>query len=150
MFIGIFELITIASAFLFMNYIFFFCGPFQDLEEDTEEPVWDMKAARIGSVKKSLRHLLMSRKKIQKTISLSEGSFRAGNGFMDDVYIDISGSRVSLYLNVQRDELYLSVLRGSMSIDYHTYEADAGQVIQIYSGDRVEIDDVKLIFRKRG
>lgn len=150
MFIGILEVSTVISAACFMICIFVLWEPFQDPEEETEEPVWDMKATRIGSVKKSLRHLLMRRKKMQKTISLSEGSFRAGNGFMDDIYIDITGSRASLYLNVQRDELYLSVLKGSMVIDYYTYEADAGQVIQIYSGDRVEIDDVKLIFKKRG
>lgn len=148
MLIGILEVVTVISALRFLDSIFVSQGPFQDVDEGAEECIWYLKALRTGSAKKRFRHLLMNRKKLQRIISLGEGSFRAGNSLMDDIYIDISGPGVSLYLNVWRDKLYLSVLKGSVRINSQTYHADAGRRIEVHSGQWVDIGDVAIKFNK--
>lgn len=67
----------------------------------------------------------------------------------DDLYLDVSGKRVRLYINVQSDRLFLTVIQGAVHIEYHTYEADQGKRIEIPDRTKVIVSDLELEFIRK-
>lgn len=112
--------------------------------------LWDVRARRIGPAKVNIYNLLFKNKMFER-IALEEERYLAGNRMRDDFYIDVSGKRIRIFINVQQDKIYLTVLNGSVVISNCIYEADKTRRIEINDMTRVVVSDIELEFiRKRG
>lgn len=117
-----------------------------DLAEDI---CWSVKAFRVGKARKTFAYYFMSPGKLKDEIKLQTGVYALGNGIFDDIYLDSGGDRTKIHLNVQRDNIYLTVLRGHIVMQSYRYEANAKEMIMIEDMSRTEIGDVLLQFCKR-
>lgn len=72
-----------------------------------------------------------------------------GNRLWDEIYVDSSGGTVRMYLNIQKEKMYLSVLSGSIYIDNQLYCADRSRRIEVQEYARIRISDIELKFGKR-
>lgn len=112
--------------------------------------LWDVRARRIGPAKMNIYNLFLKNKMFER-IALEEERYLAGNRMRDDFYIDVSGKRIRLFINVQQDKIYLTVLKGLVEISNCIYEADKTRRIEINDMTRVVVSDIELEFiRKRG
>ena len=109
------------------------------------ETLWFVRAQRLGG--RPTRRM----KGLSDTIALPEDTFLMGNRIWDDIYIDTGGGRIRLYLNVQKDKILLSVLKGQVVIHNHIVEENRYTTIEIQDFTKVIAGDISLQFqRKRG
>ena len=121
-----------------------------DYSDKEGKKLWDVRARRIGPAKVNIYNLLFKNKMFER-IALEEERYLAGNRMRDDFYIDVSGKRIRIFINVQQDKIYLTVLNGSVVISNCIYEADKTRRIEINDMTRVVVSDIELEFiRKRG
>lgn len=111
--------------------------------------LWMVRAKRIGTAKKNFRTRLLTFGGRAQEAELGEDRYLAGNRMTDDLYLDVSGKRVRLYINVQSDRLFLTVIQGAVHIEYHTYEADQGKRIEIPDRTKVIVSDLELEFIRK-
>lgn len=144
----VFELITIISLFA-LTVALWFSGESRRKPLDVEDESmtrWTMSARRIGPAKWRL-HSLFARKSTEK-IRLTEGILIVGNRLKDECYIDDTGERVKLFLNVQRQKILVNVLKGRVYVGGECWEADEdieGR-IEVRNGMKIELNDVELEF----
>lgn len=146
----VFELITILSL-LALTVILYFSGETKRSPFDTQaETMWIMRARRVGPARWRLRSFLV-RGSTEK-IRLKEGTLIVGNRFKDECYVDDTGERILLFVNVQRQKILLSVLKGTIYISGECYEADEDVEgrIEVRSGMKIELNDVELEFIRGG
>ena len=115
---------------------------------ENSEPLWVVSTQRVKPARYTIRNIVLSGRKLSNSVTLHQESLILGNGMFDDVYIDTSGHRVKLYLNVQRDKIFLSVLKGSVMIDNNTFVANKKEIIPLEEFSQVKIEDVLLRFTK--
>ena len=148
----VFELITILSLFV-LTVALWFSGEIRRKPLDVEDEsmtMWTMRARRIGPAKWRLRSLF-ARESTEK-IRLTEGTLTVGNRLKDECYIDDTGERVKLFLNVQRQKILVNVLKGRVYVGGECYEVDedVDGRIEMRSGMKIELDDVELEFIRGG
>lgn len=116
------------------------------------EILWHINARRNGRVEFSIRRLLhMLGKPGENSLELEEGSFIMGNGFGTDIYLDTPPQeKLKLFLDVRRDCVYITVLKGSVSIAGFRYKADPHKRICLDESMRFRIHagNIDLNFRK--
>ena len=118
---------------------------------NSREILWSVHAERVGPAANTLRHVLLNRRGMSEVIWLPEDTFLMGNRMGDDIYLDAGHGRVKLYLNVQKDRILLSVLKGRAMIHNRMYEANSHEMIEIFDFKRVVVEDIALQFqRKKG
>ena len=143
----VFQLITIIS-FLVLTVAFYFSGNIRgSLDTQPGEIMWIMRGRRIGSVRWRLRSFLV--KGSTERIQLTEGTFLIGNRLRDDIFIDDTGKRILLLVNVQKQKVLVNVLKGSVYIMGESLEADEdveGRLEARSSGMKIELNDVELEF----
>lgn len=143
----VFQLITIIS-FLVLTVAFYFSGNIRgSLDTQPGEIMWIMRGRRIGSVRWRLRSFLV--KGSTERIQLTEGTFLIGNRLRDDIFIDDTGKRILLLVNVQKQKVLVNVLKGSVYIMGESLEADEdveGRLEVRSSGMKIELNDVELEF----
>lgn len=115
---------------------------------DQGEIVWMLKATRIGSGEKTWFQKIIGKHVLKGSIALEEDQYWMGNRIQDELYVDAAGCRVKLYLNVQRDSVYLSVLEGEVMIQNQVYGPDKTSRILIRNNDTVLFEDLELQFLK--
>ena len=74
-----------------------------------------------------------------------------GNGFGMDIYLDTPPQeKLKLFLDVRRDCVYITVLKGSVSIAGFRYKADPHKRIRLDESMRFRIHagNIDLSFRK--
>lgn len=108
--------------------------------------LWTVHAKRTGASRDNLRTKLLFLKSQDQQVGLCEERYLVGNRLTDDLYLDTGGSRIRLYLNVQSDHLFLTVIRGCVHIDHHVYKADKSRRIEIPDRARVMVNDLELEF----
>ena len=112
--------------------------------------LWRVSAKRTGVSRDNFRTKLFFLKNQDNEVALCEERYLAGNRLTDELYLDTGGNRVRLYINVQSDRLFLTVIRGCVHIEHHVYRADKSQRIEIPDRARVTVNDLELEFvRKR-
>lgn len=142
----------LSTIFFLMCLVFAFSKSLRRdgaVSDENLELLWTLKAQRVGKAKKSLRHMFVNERKLKDTIDLHEGTFVLGNGMSDDIYIDTSGKRIKIFLNVQRENIYLTVLKGSVSIQNYTYPQNKKEIIKLDDLSKVTADDVMFQFYKK-
>lgn len=118
-------------------------------EEEAEDICWNIKTFRVGKARKTFAYYFMPPGKLKDEIGLQTGVYVLGNGLFNDIYLDSAGDRTKIYLNVQRDKIYLTVLKGHIVMQSYRYEANAKEMIMLEDMSRTEIGDVMLQFCKR-
>ncbi len=147
MFIAMFEVITICAAIVFTVALGMSMKHTKMIDDD-REIAWYLRANRHGRARTSFRSILMSAEKLKDEVAVSEGTYCAGNRLIDDLYIDCSGQRIRLYLNVQKDKVFVSVLKGIISVDQNSYGADPEKRIEIREYATIVVGETQLQFRK--
>ena len=112
-----------------------------------DKAVWKIISEQTGTVKSSFRLHRKIRKGFQHKVSLGEGCYFFGNRRRDEIYIDTSGQRVKMYLNVQQDRIYLTILKGNISINNQSYTEDRSSRIEI-SKYTMKINDIEVRFER--
>lgn len=144
-----FQISTI--IFMFLLFLTMLITPGRERRQGgtAEDVCWNIKAFRVGKAKKTFAYYFMSPGKMKDEIELQPGLYVLGNGFLDDIYLDSAGDRTNIHLNVHRDKIYLTVLKGYITMQSYRYEANAKEMILIEDMSRVEIGDIMLQFYKR-
>lgn len=145
----IFQLLTVGSLFALAVFLWISMEFTRDGTEDDGELLWDMWSERIGAPKKKIWRVWNEGKNSQSYVALPEGCYFMGNRLWDEIYVDSFGCTVRMYLNVQKEKMYLSVLRGSIYIDNQLYCADRSRRIEIQEYSRIRISDIEVKFDKR-
>ena len=146
----VFELITIISL-LALTVIFYLSGETKRGPFDTQaETMWTMRARRVGPARWCLRSFF-ARGSSEK-IRLEEGTLIVGNRLRDECYIDDTGERVKLFLNIQRQKVLVNVLKGKAYVGGECWGAaeDVDGRIEVRSGMKIELNDVELEFIRGG
>ena len=146
----VFELITIISL-LALTVIFYLSGETKRGPFDTQaETLWTMRARRGGPARWGLRSFF-ARGSSEK-IRLEEGTLIVGNRLRDECYIDDTGERVKLFLNIQRQKVLVNVLKGRAYVGGECWGADedVDGRIEVRSGMKIELNDVELEFIRGG
>ena len=116
------------------------------------EILWHMEARRIGQIRFSIRRSIhMLGKPRENSLELEEGSFILGNVFSTDIYLDTPPQeKLKLFLDVRRECIYITVLKGSVSIAGFRYKADPHKRIRLDESMRFRIHagNIDLNFRK--
>lgn len=146
----VFELISILSL-LALTVILYFSGETKRSPFDTQaETMWTMRARRVGPARWCLRSFFV--RGSSEKIRLEEGTLIVGNRLRDECYIDDTGERVKLFLNVQRQKVLVNVLKGRAYVGGECLEADedVDGRIEVRSGMKIELNDVELEFIRGG
>lgn len=149
--ITVFELITILSLFVLTVALYLSGDMHRPLDvEDESMTMWTMRARRVGPARWCLRSFF-TRGSSEK-IRLEEGTLIVGNRLRDECYIDDTGERVKLFLNIQRQKVLVNVLKGRAYVGGECWEADedVDGRIEIRSGMKIELNDVELEFIRGG
>ena len=146
----LFELITIGAMFLCTIYEWYATRSVKDVGEVCGEIIWTMLAERTGAAKCGFWQKVMKKKALSTSIPLSEGTYIVSNRFINDIYVEASGPIVKLYLNVQKNKVYVSVLKGHISIDNCTCYSNRTTRVEIPEYSRLRIADVEVQFCRKG
>lgn len=149
--ITVFELITILSLFVLTVALYLSGDMHRPLDvEDESMTMWTMRARRVGPAKWRLCSFF-ARGSSEK-IRLEEGTLIVGNRLRDECYIDDTGERVKLFLNIQRQKVLVNVLKGKAYVGGECWEADedVDGRIEVRSGMKIELNDVELEFIRGG
>lgn len=148
----VFELITILSLFVLTVALYLSGDMHRPLDvEDESMTMWTMRARRVGPSKWRV-HSFLVRGSNNEKIRLTEGTLIVGNRLKDECYIDDTGERVKLFLNVQRQKVLVNVLKGRAYVGGECWEADedVDGRIEVRSGMKIELNDVELEFIRGG
>lgn len=149
--ITVFELITILSLFVLTVALYLSGDMHRPLDvEDESMTMWTMRARRVGPAKWRLCSFFV--RGSSEKIRLEEGTLIVGNRLRDECYIDDTGERVKLFLNVQRQKVLVNVLKGRAYVGGECWEADedVDGRIEVRSGMKIELNDVELEFIRGG
>lgn len=147
--IVVFQVLTVGMLSLISVYEWVCFLLFGKTEEEQGEIVWNIISERIGTARKSMRNIFMNRKLLSEKIGLSEGCYFMGNRRRDEIYVDSSGPRIRLYVNVQKERVFLTVLKGHISIDSQVVYANRAARTELPDYSKIRIADIELQFMKR-
>ena len=112
------------------------------------EILWNVKAVRTGSVKFGLRRfLLMAGRPKLNEMPLEKGTYLLGNDRGCDIYLDVS-ARTRLFLDVRPECVYLTVMKGTVTIAGAQYHANPGCRMELHEYKRIRVGNVDLSLQK--
>lgn len=115
---------------------------------DIEEKFWLLK----GRTGESSGHGGVWTRYRERTseVLLGRDKYFIGNRLWDDIYVRTSGTRrMRCYLNVQKDQIILTVMRGHIVLGRRRYEADSKKRIRLSEfSDVLMMDGVEIVFQK--
>lgn len=92
---------------------------------------------------------LMKYKQLTSEVLLGKEHYYIGNRIYDDVYIKSdSKARVRAYLNVHKDRILMTVIRGEVFVDERVYAADCKKRITLSEFSNVRFADTDMVFQK--
>lgn len=127
------ELVTIYSMSVLVLLLWFQSIGWGAKGQDIEEKIWKVRAANGAE------------------ILLGKNRYYMGNRLWDDVYIKTKGrkKRYRIYLNVQKDQILITVLRGSIVVDQKRYGTNYRRKIRVSEFSDVRIDGTEEIMFRR-
>ena len=80
---------------------------------------------------------------------LEEGTYLIGNDRGCDIYLDVSGrGRTRLFLDVRPECVYLTVMKGTVTIAGTQYHANPGSRMELQEYMRIRVGNADLILQK--
>lgn len=143
-----FQMSTIFFLICMIVFIFIFWGR-RGKEEKAGHDIWLLKSQRFGPSTSGFLHRLLLHRHQSDEVGLEEGAFYMGNGVRDDIFLDTKEERVRVYLNVAKEKIYLTVLKGSVKINGYTYKKDPSRQLIIQDYTEVFVHEAKLTFQRR-
>lgn len=144
----LFELLTILSLILLTaicTYNCFLSLKEQPVNKSYENASWCIHANPIGIM--SRKHGFKANKSSHE-VSLHNTSYLLGNRRTDNLQIPVSGMHICCYLNVQEHCIYLTVLKGEVSINGTPLLADPKKRVPLNSGSTLRFDNtVELLIQ---
>ncbi|MCI6464233.1 MAG: hypothetical protein MSA90_02025 [Faecalicatena sp.] len=94
----------------------------------------------------------LRRRKVRDSVNLDEGAYYLGNswirGLIDPNYIYLKGRylkrRVLLFLQAEKDEVAVSVLRGKIETAFAVYREDEYRILKFSQNEYFMIDDLRF------
>jgi len=83
-------------------------------------------------------------------LDMPTGNYLLGNGMFNDIYIDTGREPLRMYLNIQKNKIFVTVLKGKIRISDKTYKSNRREQIIIEDNTRVYAGNIQLKFLKRG
>lgn len=145
----VFQITTITALIILTIYQWILLRFRIKTGESESEAIWDIHSERKGAAKHCFWNVFKSELGLQTDLAICEGCYFMGNRYRDDVYVDSYGQRVRLYLNIQFERIYITVVKGCVRIDNRVFEADLESRIEIPEHTTIRIGDIDLQFRKR-
>ena len=128
------QLLTVIPLGCMCFYLYFIVGNLMSKSDSIGEIVWIAELEKEGKV---------------KTLELPEGSFLMGNGLLNDIRIQVKGPVVRLYMNVQKNDLAVSVIKGKVQIGNYTYQSDKKERISLSDGKILQLENAKIRFLRK-
>lgn len=146
----IFQLITIGMMASMTIGIWLRVGRAERESKSFDQTFWVVQMQRMGSTPRNLSYFWRKHRGMWNELELPLGVFFAGNRWRDTIYVGTDGERVRLFLNVQKNEIVLTVLEGRVQTRTGIYEANQSKQITLQDSSKVMIGDVELqFFRKK-
>ena len=149
MLIFTFQIGTILSMFVLCLML---CGKSKNerwSKKLTQRGLWKVKAVRVGKARRTFSDYFLPPNYLQDVILLQTGVYTLGNGIWNDIYLDEAEEAVKIHLNVQQNQIYLTVLKGHVTIQSYCYHANSKEVILLEDMSKVEIGSILLKFSRR-
>ena len=105
--------------------------------------VWSLSIKRIGRKKQ-----FWLRRDMASKLSLQPGIYRVGTGRLNDIRVYGCKSEVNLYLDINEQELLLTVLKGEVEIGGIVLNADASIQKHISKDTTIFIDGMRIDLKK--
>lgn len=145
------ELLTIASMAVMVIIMWIQSLGWGEHGLDIEEKFWRLKARTGEGGEYSGRGRVWTRYRERRSeVLLGRDKYFVGNRLWDDIYVHTFGKRrMRGYLNVQKDQLVLTMLRGDVWVGRKRYEADSQKRIRLSEfSDVVKMGGVEIVFQK--
>ncbi len=145
------ELLTIASMAVVVIIMWIQSFGWGEHGLDIEEKFWLLKARTGEGGGSSGRGGVWTRYRERiSEVLLGRDKYFVGNRLWDDIYVRTSGKRrIRCYLNVQKDQIILTVMRGHIVLGRRRYEADSKKRIRLSEfSDVLMMDGVEIVFQK--
>lgn len=147
MIITIFQLLTVIFLFIILVLLGFLSGN-KDKTDRTGKTIWIIESDRSVTGFSDIWKRWIFTYKGEDKLELPEGSFYLGNSMiLDDIVVDTK-NKIRLYLNIQPDQVLITVLKGSLRIRERVYEQDQTQQIAINDHMVIFFDGIKITFKK--
>ena len=142
------ELLTIASMAVVVIIMWIQSFGWGEHGLDIEEKFWLLKGRTEGP---SGHGGVWTRYRERTSeVLLGRDKYFIGNRLWDDIYVRTSGTRrIRCYLNVQKDQIVLTIMRGYIVLGQRRYEADSKKRIRLSEfSDVLMMDGVEIVFQK--
>ncbi len=142
------ELLTIASMAVVVIIMWIQSFGWGEHGLDIEEKFWLLKG-RTGEPSGHGGVWTRYRERTSEVL-LGRDKYFIGNRLWDDIYVRTSGTRrMRCYLNVQKDQIVLTIMRGYIVLGQRRYEADSKKKIRLSEfSDVLMMDGVEIVFQK--
>lgn len=136
---------------MFFLFLLLFVRPKNEKwkKNNKQGALWKVRAIRVGKAKKTFAYYFFPPDYLKDEIVLQTGVYTLGNRIWNDVYLDVAEEPVKIHLNVQQNQVYLTVLKGHVTIQSYHYHANSKENILLEDMSRVEIGEILLQFSKR-
>ena len=142
------ELLTIGLLAIFVVIMELQSIAWRERGADTEAKIWRLKARSVQAAG-GVVGALMKYKQLTSEVLLGKEHYYIGNRIYDDVYIKSdSKARVRAYLNVHKDRILMTVIRGEVFVDERVYAADCKKRITLSEFSNVRFADTDMVFQK--
>lgn len=142
------ELMTIGTLAIFVVLMELQSLSWKEKGSDTEVKIWRLKARSVQAAE-GVIGALMKYKQLTSEVLLGKEHYYIGNRVYDDIYIKSdSKARVRAYLNVHKDRIIMTVLKGKVFINEKEYVADCKKRITLSEFSNIRIADTEMVFQK--
>ena len=142
------ELLTIASMAVVVIIMWIQSFGWGEHGLDIEEKFWLLKGRTEGP--SGPGGVWTRYRERTSEVLLGRDKYFIGNRLWDDIYVRTSGTRrMRCYLNVQKDQIVLTIMRGYIVLGQRRYEADSKKKIRLSEfSDVLMMDGVEIVFQK--
>lgn len=148
MIIIIFQLLTVIFLFIMLILLGFLSKGKKN--DRTGKAIWTIECDRaVAGSSDTWRHFFFRKNGVDK-VDIPEGTFYLGNNIiLDDIVIDTK-KKIRLYLNVQTNQILVTVLEGTIRVNESFYEQDKTKQINLHDHMAFFINGIKIILKRKG
>ena len=114
-----------------------------------DETFWIVEVQNVGKPPRNFSYFLRKQGGLKREIQMPLGVFFAGNRWVDGIYLGTGGQRVRLFLNVQKNEIVMTVLEGSIQTRNGIQVANQTEKLSLNDYSKIIVGDLELQFCKR-
>ena len=110
-------------------------GKIERMNGGLGEKVWEM-------------HTYNKYKGTKETIEIPEGCYKLGNGIWNDIRIRATGDKGRILLQVQRKQIYFTVLKGTVCMNNRVYRPNDKEQMPLGEYKKIQVGDCQLQFTR--